>query len=114
LCNENEWREVCAIKLGYARVSTNEQDTSAQVSALKSVGCEKIFREKASGGRWDRPELLRLLDQMLKDDILIVSRLVGTRSFVLIRDRQPEGEKEMTSSSEESFCMAVKITSFCR
>src|ERR1700682_867289 len=43
------------MKLGYARVSTNEQDTAAQVSALKSAGCEKIFREKASGGRWDRP-----------------------------------------------------------
>jgi Resolvase, N terminal domain len=50
--------------LGYVRVSTNEQDTAAQVSALKSAGCEKIFREKASGGRWDRPELLRLLDQL--------------------------------------------------
>ena len=49
--------------LGYARVSTIEQDTAAQVSALKSAGCEKIFRDKASGGRWDRPELHRLLDQ---------------------------------------------------
>src|SRR5580700_1593813 len=61
--------------LGYARVSTNEQDTAAQVSALKSAGCEKIFREKASGGRWDRPELIRLLDQLRTGDILIVSRL---------------------------------------
>ncbi len=43
------------MKLGYARVSTSEQDTAAQVSALKSAGCEKIFREKASGGRWDTP-----------------------------------------------------------
>jgi DNA invertase Pin-like site-specific DNA recombinase len=60
--------------LGYARVSTNEQDT-AQVSALKSAGCEKIFREKASGGRWDRPELQRLLDQLRKGDVLVVWRL---------------------------------------
>ena len=61
--------------LRYARVSTNEQDTAAQVSALKSAGCEKLFREKASGGRWDRPELTRLLDQLRKGDILVVWRL---------------------------------------
>jgi DNA invertase Pin-like site-specific DNA recombinase len=61
--------------LGYARVSTNEQDTAAQVSASKSAGCEKIFREKASGGRWDRPELNRLLDQLRKGDALVVWRL---------------------------------------
>jgi DNA invertase Pin-like site-specific DNA recombinase len=44
--------------LGYARVSTNEQDTAAQVSTLKSAGCEKIFRDKASGGRWDDPSYI--------------------------------------------------------
>src|SRR3981081_1379189 len=53
-------RQALALTLGYARVSTNEADTAAQVSALKSAGCEKIFREKASGGRWDRLELQRL------------------------------------------------------
>jgi DNA invertase Pin-like site-specific DNA recombinase len=63
------------MQLGYGRVSTNEQDTAAQVSALKSAGCEKIFREKASGGRWDRPELHRLLDQLRKSDVLVVWRL---------------------------------------
>jgi DNA invertase Pin-like site-specific DNA recombinase len=42
--------------IGYARVSTNEQDTTAQASALKTAGCERIFREKATGGRWNRPE----------------------------------------------------------
>jgi len=47
--------------IGYVRVSTDDQDTAAQVAALKAAGCERIFREKASGGRWDRPELPRLL-----------------------------------------------------
>jgi DNA invertase Pin-like site-specific DNA recombinase len=64
-------------QLGYARVSTNEQDTAAQVSALKSAGCEKIFREEASGGRWDQPELNRLLDQLRKS----ACRICGLNTF---------------------------------
>jgi DNA invertase Pin-like site-specific DNA recombinase len=43
--------------IGYARVSTQDQDTAAQVAALKAAGCEEIYREKASGGRWNRPKL---------------------------------------------------------
>ncbi len=66
---------LCNMLIGYARVSTNEQDTAAQVGALKSAGCERIFREKASGGRWDRPELHRLLDQLRKADVLVVWKL---------------------------------------
>lgn len=61
--------------IGYARVSTDEQDTAAQVKALEAAGCERIFREKASGGRWDRPELHRLLDQLRKDDVVVVWKL---------------------------------------
>jgi DNA invertase Pin-like site-specific DNA recombinase len=68
------------MQLGYARVSTNEQDTAAQVSALKSAGCEKIFREKASGGRWDRPELLRLLDHLRKSDVSLSRVSTGFRA----------------------------------
>src|ERR1700730_1815602 len=104
LRNENEWREVCAMKLGYGRVSTNEQDTAAQVSALKSAGCEKIYREKASGGRWDRPELQRLLDQMGKGDILIVSRLDrlsrSLRDLLMIMERIKEAEAGFRSLTE--------------
>ncbi len=55
--------------IGYARVSTDDQDTAAQVAALKAAGCERIFREKATGGRWDRPELHRLLDHLRKADV---------------------------------------------
>jgi DNA invertase Pin-like site-specific DNA recombinase len=61
--------------IGYARVSTNQQDTVAQVAALKEAKCERIFREQASGGRWDRPELYRLLDQLRKGDVLVVWKL---------------------------------------
>jgi len=49
--------------IGYARVSTNDQETATQVAALKAAGREPIYREKASGGRWDRPEFHWLLDQ---------------------------------------------------
>lgn len=63
------------MKIGYARVSTAEQDTFAQEEALKAAGCEKIFHETASGGKWDRPELHRLLDQLRAGDILVVWKL---------------------------------------
>jgi len=61
--------------IGYARVSTQDQDSAAQVAALKTSGCELIFKEKASGGRWDRPELHRLLGQLRQGDVLVVWKL---------------------------------------
>jgi DNA invertase Pin-like site-specific DNA recombinase len=70
------WQQVFAIMLiGYARVSTQDQDNAAQIAALKSAGCELIFQEKATGGRWERPELHRLLEQLRKDDVLVVWKL---------------------------------------
>jgi len=61
--------------IGYARISTQEQDSQAQVSALEEAKCELIFHEQASGGRWDRPELQRLLEQLRKGDVLVVWKL---------------------------------------
>jgi len=63
------------MQIGYARISTNEQDATAQVAALRSAGCELIFKEKASGGRWERPELHRLLGQLRKGDVIVVWKL---------------------------------------
>ncbi len=61
---------------GYARVSKlDEQDTLTQENALKAAGVEKIFKEKASGGQWDRPELHRMLDQVRKGDVVIAWKL---------------------------------------
>jgi len=56
-------------------ISTQEQDNQAQISALQSAGCELIFQEKASGGRWDRPELHRLLGHLRKADVVVVWKL---------------------------------------
>lgn len=63
------------MRLGYARVSTQDQDPAAQIGALESAGCERVFQEKASGGRWDRPELHRLLGQLRKGDVVVVWKL---------------------------------------
>src|SRR5690242_21680062 len=62
--------------LGYARVSkSDDQDPAAQVRALEAAGCRKVLREAASGGRWDRPELHRLLDQLREGDVVVVWKL---------------------------------------
>jgi DNA invertase Pin-like site-specific DNA recombinase len=90
--------------LGYARVSTSEQDTAVQVSALKSGGCGKIFHEKMSGGRWDRPELHRLIDQLREGDILVVSRLDrlsrSLRDVLTIMERIHEANAGFRSLTE--------------
>jgi DNA invertase Pin-like site-specific DNA recombinase len=63
------------MRIGYARVSTQDQDNSAQIAALNAAGCGRIFEEKVSAGRWNRPELSRLLDHLRKDDVLVIWKL---------------------------------------
>ena len=64
------------MQVGYARVSKqNEQDTAAQLRALKTAGAERVFTEHASGGRWDRPELHKMLDQLRAGDVVVVWKL---------------------------------------
>jgi DNA invertase Pin-like site-specific DNA recombinase len=62
-------------KLGYARVSTNGQDLAGQTAELEAAGCAKIYREKASGAKTDRPELAKLLRALGPGDVVIISRL---------------------------------------
>ena len=61
--------------IGYVRVSTNDQDTQAQIHALTVIGCAKIYEETASGGRWDRPELHELIDNLRTGETVVVWKL---------------------------------------
>jgi DNA invertase Pin-like site-specific DNA recombinase len=61
--------------VGYARVSTQDQSPHLQLDALKSAGCEKVFEEKASGAKRDRPELIAALGFMRAGDTLVVWKL---------------------------------------
>jgi DNA invertase Pin-like site-specific DNA recombinase len=61
--------------VGYARVSTREQDLSGQVAELTAAGCEKVYREKASGARGNRAELVKVMKRLEPGDLLVVTRL---------------------------------------
>ena len=61
--------------IGYARVSTNEQNLDLQKDALEKAGCEKIHTEQASGSRSSRPELDEVLNYLREGDTLVVWRL---------------------------------------
>jgi DNA invertase Pin-like site-specific DNA recombinase len=62
--------------VGYARVSKLDQQTTlAQVQELKRAGCKRIYQENASGGRWDRPELHKALEQLRDGDVFVVWKL---------------------------------------
>jgi len=62
-------------RLGYARVSTYGQTLDAQLEQLKAEGCARIYREKASGAKADRRELLRLLKDLTAGDVVTVMRI---------------------------------------
>ncbi len=62
--------------LGYARMSKgDEQNNALQTKALKAASCRRLFEEAASGGRWNRPELHRLLDHLREGDTVVVWKL---------------------------------------
>jgi DNA invertase Pin-like site-specific DNA recombinase len=63
------------MRVGYARVSTQDQNPALQVDALNASGCERLFVEKASGAQRDRPELKAALDYLRSGDTLVVWKL---------------------------------------
>ena len=63
------------MQIGYARVSTQDQNPELQLDALKEAGCEKVFVEKASGAQRERPELQAALEFVRSGDMLVVWKL---------------------------------------
>jgi hypothetical protein len=78
---------------GYARVSTRNQDVAAQVAELMTAGCAKVYREKASGAKTDRPELGKIIGRLEPGDNWMPSRPPGVRASATLdqmRIRSPE------------------------
>jgi DNA invertase Pin-like site-specific DNA recombinase len=61
--------------LGYARVSTAEQNPDLQLDALRTAGCYRIFADTASGALDERPQLAKILDHLRSGDTLVVWKL---------------------------------------
>lgn len=62
--------------IGYARVSKgDDQSNAAQLRALTAAGCKRVFKESASGGRWDRPRLQEMIGQLRDGDVVVVWKL---------------------------------------
>lgn len=61
--------------IGYARVSTDEQNLDSQISALKAAGCQRIHEEKISGVNRKRPELIRMMEDLRGGDVIVTTRL---------------------------------------
>lgn len=63
------------MKIGYARVSTQEQELALQLDALEKVGCGKVFQEKMTGTKKDRPQLQKMLEHLRDGDVVVVWKL---------------------------------------
>ncbi|MBZ0186777.1 MAG: recombinase family protein, partial [Candidatus Obscuribacterales bacterium] len=92
------------MKIGYARVSTQDQNLEIQDDLLQDAGCERIYREKVSGAKRARPELERLLESLRPDDIVIVWKLDrlarSTRDLLEITDAIEKAGAKFRSLSE--------------
>lgn len=89
------------MRFGYARVSTQDQNLDMQIDALKKAGCERIFEEKASGGKTDRPELTKLMDHLRAGDTLVIWKL----------DRLGRSLRHLIDLVEEFKNMGVELVS---
>lgn len=83
------------MKIGYARVSTREQSPEIQLSRLADAGCEMFFEEKVSGAVRRRPRLEAMLEQLRKDDVVVITKLdrLARSTIELLRITEVLNEK---------------------
>ena len=87
--------------IGYARVSTRDQNLDLQIDALNQAGCEKIFSDKTSGARTDREGLEKALDMLRKGDTFVVWKL----------DRLGRSVKQLVNMVESLHAKGVEFKS---
>ena len=91
--------------IGYARVSTDDQDLRLQRAALKEAGCKRTFEEEEEeGAKCDRPELAKMIEQLHDDDTVVVTRLDrlarSTRDLLDITEKLKEAGAGLRSLAE--------------
>ena len=89
------------MKIGYARVSTEDQNLDLQMNALQREGCRQIFQEKITGGSLDRPQLQKMLEQLRAGDEVVVWKLdrLGRNLSHLIELVNGFADKQVTFTS---------------
>ena len=92
------------MKIGYVRVSTLEQRTERQETALHDLGVERLFIDKASGRTTDRPQLKNMMEYVRDGDIVIVESISrfarSARDFLELMERLSEKEVAFISKKE--------------
>ena len=92
------------MKIGYIRVSTEEQNTARQEVLLRDLGVDELFIDKASGKNADRPELVRMMNYVRRGDTVIVESISrfarNTRDLLDLVERLTEKQVEFVSRKE--------------
>ena len=92
------------MKIGYIRVSTEEQNTARQEVLLRELGVDEVFIDKASGKNADRPELTRMMNYVRRGDTVIVESISrfarNTRDLLDLVERLTEKQVEFVSRKE--------------